>query len=94
MSSVTVIHPVAPTLSQWPTTTDILGQSFAFCIEKENSMDDLSESEEERRPRPFPCPECGSTHGYSRVGMYRSQCLSCNALLKNAEINRENLKPQ
>jgi hypothetical protein len=44
--------------------------------------------------RPLPCPECSSTKGYSRVGKFRSQCLNCNALLKNAEINRENLDPQ
>jgi hypothetical protein len=44
--------------------------------------------------RPFPCPECQSTKGYSRVGKFRSQCLNCNALLKNEEINRENQEPQ
>ena len=57
-------------------------------------MEASSESEEERQARPFPCPECGSTKGYSRVGKYRSQCLHCNSLLKNAEINREDLEPQ
>lgn len=32
------------------------------------------------------CPECGSTKGYSPVGKYRTQCLGCNALLKNEEV--------
>lgn len=32
------------------------------------------------------CPECGSTRGYVPVGEYRTQCLGCNALLKNEEI--------
>jgi len=50
--------------------------------------------EEERQSRPIPCPECNSTKGYSRVGKYRSQCLNCNSLLKNAEINQEDLEPQ
>lgn len=44
--------------------------------------------------RPVPCPECESTKGYSRVGKFRSQCLNCNALLKNDEVGRENLEPQ
>lgn len=44
--------------------------------------------------RPLPCPECSSTKGYSRVGGFRSQCLNCNALLKNEEVGRENLEPQ
>ena len=44
--------------------------------------------------RPLPCPECSSTKGYSRVGKFRSQCLHCNALLTNTEVNRENLDPQ
>jgi ribosomal protein L37AE/L43A len=44
--------------------------------------------------RPFPCPECTSTKGYSRVGKYRSQCKNCNALLKNSEINLEDQEPQ
>lgn len=38
---------------------------------------------------PRPCPECESTQGYSRVGNYRVQCLNCNALLKNAEVNMQ-----
>jgi len=41
-----------------------------------------------------PCPECGSTDGYHRVGKYRAQCQSCNALLKNAEVNLEDQEPQ
>jgi hypothetical protein len=36
--------------------------------------------------RPMPCPECGSTKGYVRVGIYRAQCLNCNSLLKNKEV--------
>lgn len=53
-----------------------------------------SELEPEHESRPLPCPECESTKGYSRVGKFRSQCLNCNALLKNAEIDREDLEPQ
>jgi hypothetical protein len=57
--------------------------------------DDMEPQEPEfREARPLPCPECNSTKGYSRVGNYRSQCLNCNALLKNAEVNQENLKPE
>jgi uncharacterized protein (DUF983 family) len=36
-----------------------------------------------------PCPECGSTKGYSRVGKFRSQCRGCNGLLKNEEVGME-----
>ncbi len=32
------------------------------------------------------CPECSSTKGYVAVGKFRSQCLNCNALLKNEEV--------
>lgn len=46
-------------------------------------------SDEEPQPRPMPCPECGSTRGYSRVGNFRVQCLDCNSLLKNAEVDME-----
>lgn len=53
-----------------------------------------SEPEEVRQSRPYPCPECSSTSGYSRVGKYRSQCNSCNALLKNSEIGIEDQDPQ
>lgn len=42
---------------------------------------------EKAQPRPMPCPECGSTRGYTPVGNYRSHCLGCNALLKNKEID-------
>lgn len=56
--------------------------------------EEAPESEPWHEARPFPCPECNSTRGYSRVGMYRSQCLDCNSLLKNKEVNREDLKPQ
>jgi len=60
----------------------------------EASSDPTPESEPWREARPLPCPECFSTRGYSRVGTFRSQCLNCNALLKNAEVNREDLEPQ
>lgn len=53
-----------------------------------------STEEEFHEARPLPCPECESTQGFSRVGKFRSQCLNCNALLKNEEINREDLEPQ
>lgn len=46
-------------------------------------------SEEEVQFRPLPCPECGSTRGYSRVGEFRVQCLGCNSLVKNEEVNME-----
>lgn len=46
-------------------------------------------SDEEPQPRPMPCPECESTRGYSRVGNYRVQCLGCNALLKNEEVDMQ-----
>lgn len=47
-----------------------------------------------RIARPYPCPECSSTKGYHRVGKYRAQCQSCNALLKNSEANLEDQEPQ
>ncbi len=50
--------------------------------------------ESDRQSRPFPCPECYSTKGYSRVGKFRAQCLNCNALLKNEEINFQDQDPQ
>lgn len=56
-----------------------------------------SDSETPQEPvlaRPLPCPECSSTKGYARVGKFRSQCQNCNALLKNAEINREDQEPE
>lgn len=39
--------------------------------------------------RPMPCPECSSTKGYSRVGKFRVQCLNCNSLLKNEEVDMQ-----
>ena len=39
--------------------------------------------------RPLPCPECESTKGYSRVGDFRVQCLNCNSLLKNEEVDMQ-----
>lgn len=53
-----------------------------------------SEEPEPRTARPLPCPECKSTKGYTRVGKFRSQCLNCNSLLKNAEVDLENQDPQ
>jgi len=46
------------------------------------------------QPRPMPCPECSSTKGYSRVGKYRIQCLTCNSLLKNSEVDIQDQEPQ
>lgn len=57
-------------------------------------MTESQEAESWHEARPVPCPECKSTKGYSRVGKFRSQCLNCNALLKNVEVNREDIEPQ
>lgn len=57
-------------------------------------MEQQEQQEPERQARPYPCPECFSTKGYSRVGKYRAQCKNCNALLKNAEANLEDKEPQ
>lgn len=46
-------------------------------------------SESEHEARPLPCPECSSTKGYSRVGDFRVQCLNCNALVKNEEVDMQ-----
>jgi ribosomal protein L37AE/L43A len=54
----------------------------------------LTRQEQGQLARPYPCPECSSTKGYSRVGKYRSQCKNCNALLRNAEVNLEDQEPQ
>lgn len=56
-------------------------------------MDPVNPPSSEGSPRPFPCPECGSTRGYSRVGKFRVQCLNCNSLLINAEVNFEDQAP-
>lgn len=48
-----------------------------------------NQEEQHHEARPLPCPECESTQGYSRVGNYRVQCKSCNALLKNQEVDME-----
>jgi transcription initiation factor TFIIIB Brf1 subunit/transcription initiation factor TFIIB len=50
-----------------------------------------SPSEGMPRPeaRPLPCPECGSTKGYSRMGDFRVQCLNCNSLIKNEEVDMQ-----
>jgi len=39
--------------------------------------------------RPMPCPQCESTKGYSRVGRFRVQCLNCNSLLANEEVDMQ-----
>lgn len=44
----------------------------------------------EPQPEVPPCPECGSTKGYSRMGPFRAHCLNCNSLLKNSEVNLSN----
>ena len=43
----------------------------------------------EAEARPLPCPECDSTKGYSRVGNFRVQCLNCNAVIKNEEVDMQ-----
>jgi hypothetical protein len=45
--------------------------------------------EEPPQARPMPCPECGSTRGYVRMGPFRVHCLGCNALLKNEEVDMQ-----
>lgn len=47
------------------------------------------EGESRGDTRPLPCPECSSTKGYSRVGKYRVQCLGCNSLIKNEEVDMQ-----
>lgn len=47
------------------------------------------DSEPPAEARPLPCPECGSTKGYSRMGNYRVQCLNCNSLVKNEEVDMQ-----
>jgi len=37
----------------------------------------------------MPCPQCESTKGYSRVGRFRVQCLNCNSLLANEEVDMQ-----
>lgn len=49
----------------------------------------FEEGESRPETRPLPCPECSSTKGYSRVGDYRVQCLNCNALVKNDEVDMQ-----
>jgi hypothetical protein len=51
--------------------------------------DGVHSTDDDLQARPMPCPECGSTRGYSRVGKYRAQCLGCNALLKNEEVDMQ-----
>lgn len=57
-------------------------------------MPPSSEPEQIREPRPYPCPECQSTKGYSRMGKFRVQCKNCNALLKNDDVNIQDQEPQ
>jgi hypothetical protein len=45
--------------------------------------------ENEGQSRPSPCTQCGSTRGYSRVGKFRVQCLNCNSLLPNDEVDMQ-----
>lgn len=52
------------------------------------------DQEPQRIARPFPCPECFSTKGYTRVGKFRAQCNNCMSLLKNNEVNLDDLDPQ
>jgi hypothetical protein len=47
------------------------------------------ENEVKPEARPLPCPECGSTKGYSRMGDFRVQCLNCNSLVKNEEVDMQ-----
>lgn len=39
--------------------------------------------------RPLPCPECGSTKGYSRSGKFRVHCLNCNKLVPAEEVDMQ-----
>jgi hypothetical protein len=48
-------------------------------------MNSLSEGDS----RPMPCPQCQSTRGYSRVGPFRVQCLGCNSLIANEEVDMQ-----
>ena len=54
----------------------------------------LAHEDPQRIARPYPCPECSSTEGYHRVGKFRAQCKSCNALLKNDQVNLEDIDLQ
>lgn len=49
----------------------------------------MAQPEPQPEARPLPCPECNSTKGYSRVGDYRVQCLNCNSLVKNDEVDMQ-----
>lgn len=46
-------------------------------------------SDEVIESRPLPCPECGSTKGYFRRGNFRVQCLNCNSLIRNEEVDMQ-----
>lgn len=39
--------------------------------------------------RPMPCPQCESTKGYARRGKFRVQCLNCNSLITNEEVDMQ-----
>lgn len=56
-------------------------------------MDPASPSPDKGESRPSPCPMCSSTRGYLRVGTFRVQCVNCNSLLKNEEVNLEDQAP-
>lgn len=55
----------------------------------EGNVPEDPKDEPQAASRPMPCPECESTRGFVAVGKFRSQCLSCNALVRNEEINPE-----
>lgn len=50
---------------------------------------ETSHSDEVIESRPLPCPECGSTKGYSRRSNFRVQCLNCNSLIRNEEVDMQ-----
>lgn len=53
-----------------------------------------SKPDENRTPRPMPCPGCESTKGFQRLGKFRSQCTNCNATFPNAEVGVDDQDPQ
>lgn len=57
-------------------------------------METFPSEEPEHESRPYPCPQCGSTQGFHRVGKFRSQCTNCNSTIPNSEIGLDNRDPQ
>lgn len=55
----------------------------------EHPFEKGAQPKDQPQARPMPCPECTSTRGYVRVGNFRVQCLDCNALLQNAEVDMQ-----